>query len=103
MLSGITEDRVANHARGHNQRSIGIELVNDGDGRDPFTAAQMNSLTRLIQAIIERHPSITLSRVVRHSDLDDRHFICGGRRVKLKQDPGPAFDLEGLRERLQRR
>ena len=94
--AGIPEAVAASHAVGWNQRSIGIELVNDGDGVDPFPEVQLTVLRRLIGEIRERHPAITLDRVLRHSDVDRSTFpavrhgeACTAFRRKL--DPGEAF------------
>ena len=94
--AGIPEAVAASHAVGWNQRSIGIELVNNGDGVDPFPEVQLTALRRLIGAIRERHPAITLDRVLRHSDVDRSTFpavrhgeACTAFRRKL--DPGEAF------------
>lgn len=70
-----------------NARSIGIELVNPGHqfGYRPFPDRQMECLTRLSQAILQRHP-IPPARVLAHSDVaPDR-----------KEDPGELFDWESL-------
>jgi hypothetical protein len=41
VLASTPENQVANHALGHNYRTIGIELVNDGNGVDPCTEKQI--------------------------------------------------------------
>ncbi len=94
--AGVPEDLAATHASGWNQRSIGIELVNNGDGRDPFPPAQLEALVGLVTAIRQRHPAITPARVLRHSDVDRSTFpaathgeACTAFRRKL--DPGDAF------------
>ena len=70
-----------------NSRSIGIELANPGPEacHPPFPHPQMNSLERLLAAIIGRwniHPA----RVIGHADM------APGR----KADPGPKFDWRRL-------
>jgi N-acetylmuramoyl-L-alanine amidase len=94
--AGVPESIAATHAVGWNQRSIGIELVNNGDGLDPFPAAQVEALARLVAAIRQRHPAITPPRILRHSDVDRSTFpaaryggSCTSQRRKL--DPGEAF------------
>ncbi|MCC6991688.1 MAG: N-acetylmuramoyl-L-alanine amidase, partial [Acidobacteria bacterium] len=47
--AGIPEELAASHAVGWNQRSIGIELVNNGDGVDPFPPAQLAALEGLVR------------------------------------------------------
>ncbi len=74
-------------ARGLNDRSIGIEIVNPGHefGYRPFPAAQMAALRDLCQGILARH-AIPPRNVVAHSDIaPDR-----------KQDPGELFDWRWL-------
>ncbi|MFN7980988.1 MAG: peptidoglycan recognition family protein [Vicinamibacterales bacterium] len=58
IVSAIPEDLAASHAIGWNQRSIGIELVNNGDGSDRFPDAQVGALLRLTREIRQRHPAI---------------------------------------------
>lgn len=96
VVAGIPEAQAASHAIGLNQRSIGIELVNNGDGVDPFPAAQIAALVRLVGDIRARHPAVTPARVWRHSDVDRSMFpaaqfgeACTAFRRKL--DPGDAF------------
>ncbi|NEX19659.1 N-acetylmuramoyl-L-alanine amidase [Thiorhodococcus mannitoliphagus] len=90
IVAGTPESRIAHHARGHNKGSIGIELVNDGDGRDPFPEAQIDALIGLLKRL-DRTYDISPSQVKGHSELDNRSFECGGRRYKQKIDPGGAF------------
>jgi N-acetylmuramoyl-L-alanine amidase len=69
-------------ARGLNDRSIGIEIVNPGHewGYRAFPAAQLAALRDLCARILTRHP-IPARNVVGHSDIaPDR-----------KQDPGELF------------
>ena len=100
VLSSISVDRVANHALGWNERSIGIELVNDGDGREQITNLQWSAALELVKQLIVRYPNITASRVFRHSDIDRRTFGCAGARVKQKQDPGWGFNYAKFIELL---
>jgi N-acetyl-anhydromuramyl-L-alanine amidase AmpD len=97
--SGIAEDKVATHANGWNRRSIGIELVNNGDGVDPFPEAQLDALLRLVRELRARHPEIRVEHIRRHSDVDFSTFparqhgpACTKYRRKL--DPGDAFPWE---------
>ena len=105
VVAGVPEDVAATHATGWNQRSIGIELVNNGDGRDPFPAAQVDALVALVGEIRQRHPAITPARVLRHSDVDRSTFpaakhgeACAAFRRKL--DPGDAFPWSAFQARL---
>ncbi|WP_462321193.1 N-acetylmuramoyl-L-alanine amidase [Halochromatium sp.] len=104
VVSMVPESQVAFHARGHNSDSIGIELVNNGDGRDPFTKAQIHNLANLLAEILRRN-QLGLLALQGHSEVDDDYLNCDGRRMKRKQDPGGAFPwgqlLADLRLRLQ--
>ena len=102
---GVPESVAATHARGWNQRSVGIELVNNGDGVDPFPPPQLGALVQLVQGIRQRHPDITLARVLRHSDVDRSTFPAarhgeGCTAFRRKLDPGDAFPWEAFRAAL---
>jgi N-acetylmuramoyl-L-alanine amidase len=92
--SSIDESRVAYHARGKNSTSIGIELVNVGDGKEEFPEEQIEALIKLVKAIKARHPDIVNANIIPHSDIDKRTFECNGADIKLKQDPGHRFPYE---------
>ncbi|MBP7775592.1 MAG: N-acetylmuramoyl-L-alanine amidase [Acidobacteria bacterium] len=97
--------RAATHATGWNQRSIGIELVNNGDGVDPFPPPQVDALVTLVDAIRRRHPGIDASRVLRHSDVDHSTFPVasfgqGCSAFRRKEDPGEAFPWDAFRAAL---
>ncbi len=103
--AGIPESLAASHAVGWNQRSIGIELINNGDGADPFPEPQLEALGQLVQGIRERHPRVAIERILRHSDVDHSTFpaaphgeACGGFRRKL--DPGDAFPWDAFKAAL---
>ncbi len=105
VAAGVPETVAATHATGWNQRSIGIELVNNGDGRDPFPLPQIDALVALVADIRLRHPAITPARVLRHSDVDRSTFpaakhgeACTAFRRKL--DPGDAFPWTAFQARL---
>lgn len=94
--AGVSESIAANHVVGWNQRSIGIELVNNGDGVDPFPPPQVAALLRLVGEIRQRHPAISPARVFRHSDLDHSTFPASRHgeacaTYRRKEDPGAAF------------
>jgi N-acetylmuramoyl-L-alanine amidase len=95
--------RVANHTRGYNERSIGIELVNRGrypdwlDSRhqvmtEPYTAAQIASLKALLGKL--RHDYPNLHYIAGHEDLDTAMVPASDDpsiEVHRKRDPGPMF------------
>ena len=91
VAASTPENVFVNHAQDNGQDSVGIELVNDGDGTDPFTEPQIAALAKLIREIADRH-GLGREAVVTHEEIDTRTFPCGGVAVKKKQDPGPLFD-----------
>lgn len=70
-----------------NDFSIGIELVNRNDGRDPYPEAQIAALVNLIREIATRHP---IRHVVSHAEI----ATPAGR----KTDP-QGLDLDTVRRR----
>lgn len=99
-VSSVPEDETANHAVGHNDESIGIELVHNGDGKEEFGQAQINALVSLLKDIRGRYP-ISVSSIVGHTDIDDRTFQCGGQEMKSKPDPGANFPWASVRAAMQ--
>ncbi len=93
IAAGVPESQIANHAKGNNSDSIGIELVNRGDGTDPYPDLQLGMLVAALRSITQRW-GIVKTSIVGHSAVDGRSFECGGREIKTKQDPGPAFPWE---------
>ena len=100
VVSMVPESQVAWHVRGHNQDSIGIELVNDGDGVDHFAAAQIDTLVDLLRGVLERH-QLEPDAIKSHAELDDSTIVCNGVAIKRKQDPGAAFPWERVLAELQ--
>lgn len=94
LRRSVPEDQVAHHVFGHSARSIAIELINDGDGVDPFPTAQLQAVTALIQDIARRR-GLPRQAVQRHSDLD-RTFMSCDRTRRRKVDPGPAFPYQAV-------
>jgi len=107
IVAVIPEDLAASHAIGWNQRSIGIELVNNGDDQDPFPDQQMASLVRLVGEIRQRHQAIAPERILRHSDVDrsmfpDETFGVGCSAFRRKLDPGAAFPWDAFKAAVNR-
>lgn len=104
----IIDTRIANHTRGYNPRSIGIEMINLGryphwkDSRhqafnEPYTEAQIDALLALLRQLKTDHPN--LRYIAAHADLDrrlepasDDASVMLPRRV----DPGPLFPWSGV-------
>lgn len=74
---------------GLNQHSIGIELVNPGEehGYKPFPKAQMHTLVKLCNDLIDVHP-IQDRNIIGHADIAPTR----------KADPGEKFDWQWLSE-----
>ena len=65
VAASVPETEVAFHVVGRNDESIGIELINAGDGLDPYPARQIDALATLVQAIRQRW-SVPLADVKGH-------------------------------------
>lgn len=95
--------RVANHVRGHNPSSIGIELVNLGrypdwwDSRhqvmsEPYRAAQISALRELLEHLRSAFPN--LRKIAGHEDLDTETMPASddpSLQIRRKLDPGVMF------------
>jgi N-acetyl-anhydromuramyl-L-alanine amidase AmpD len=98
VRASVPESQVAHHVFRHSSRSIAIELVNDGDGRDPFPEPQLAALVALLKDIAQRR-GIVRGGVVRHSDLDPAMLPCD-RTQRRKVDPGPAYPHDAVLDRV---
>jgi N-acetyl-anhydromuramyl-L-alanine amidase AmpD len=101
VRASVPEDQVAHHVLRFSARSIAVELVNEGDGRDPFPEAQLTALVELLRDIKQRH-GITREGIKRHSDVDHGLLLCD-RKQRRKVDPGAAFPHEWVLDRVFRR
>ncbi len=63
-----------------NSRSIGIELTNPTLGQTPYPTAQIKTLIKLCQHLIQKY-NIPAQNIIGHSDMAPTR----------KPDPGPAF------------
>lgn len=80
-----------------NRRSIGIELVNRGDGIDPFPEVQVAAVSALVADIAARY-GLPPEALVTHAALDDRmQPLCGGAPLRRTVDPGPLFPFDDVR------
>lgn len=99
----VRPERIANHVRGYNPRSIGIELVNTGrypywrdsqhqQMREPYPEAQIEALIGLLQQL-QRELS-ALRYIAGHEELDtemENALDDPSVLVPRKRDPGPLF------------
>ncbi len=99
----VPPERIAHHVRGHNPRSVGIELVNTGryphwlDSRhqamdEPYPEAQIDALIDLLARLTAELPG--LRHIAGHEDLDREQVPASddaSLRVPRKRDPGPMF------------
>ncbi len=98
LRASVPEDEVANHVFHFSGRSIAIELINDGDGLDPFPEAQLASLVKLLRDIKQRR-GIKRDGIKRHSDLDHALLYCD-KTQRRKVDPGVAFPFASILDRV---
>jgi N-acetylmuramoyl-L-alanine amidase len=98
VRTSVPEEQVAHHVYSVSGRSIAIELINDGDGRDPFAEAQLSALVELLRDIKQRR-GIKRDGVKRHSDLDHGRLPCD-RTLRRKVDPGAAYPHEAVLDRV---
>lgn len=95
IVQSVRDDQAAWHAgpseyEGRervSRYSLGIELANLGDGRDPYTDAQYMALARLVLHLQERH-GVPTERIVGHKDV----AMPRGRKV----DPSENFSYDRL-------
>ena len=86
LRASVPEGQVAHHVFGHSGRSIAVELINDGDGRDPYPEAQLTALVQLLRDVQTRR-NIPRDGIKRHSDLDTGRMPCDPSR-RRKSGPG---------------
>ena len=98
LRASVPEDQVAHHVFGVSGRSIAVELINEGDGVDPFPETQLAALVDLLRDI-KRRRGIQRSGVLRHSDLDHAPLACD-KTQRRKLDPGAAFPFEAVLDRV---
>lgn len=99
----VRAERTANHTRGYNPRSIGIEIVNVGrfpdwldsrhqDMPEAYTEAQIEQLIALLNRLQSALPNLRF--IAGHEDLDTAQVPASDNPDALvfrKRDPGPKF------------
>ncbi|MBI2278163.1 MAG: N-acetylmuramoyl-L-alanine amidase [Dechloromonas sp.] len=96
VFTGRHVDEVGAHAKGYNQRSIGICLV----GLEAFSAAQWDTLAHLVTAEVARitgynSPANRSNPLSRASAARQRDIlICGHRDLPNVHKTCPGFDVE---------
>ncbi|HEY1589309.1 MAG TPA: N-acetylmuramoyl-L-alanine amidase, partial [Rhodanobacter sp.] len=100
----------ANHVRGHNPNSIGIELVNLGryphwwdshhqQMTEPYPTAQIAALRDLLAQLRQDFPN--LRQIAGHEDLDTALMPASddpAKEIHRKLDPGPLFPWAAVLE-----
>jgi N-acetylmuramoyl-L-alanine amidase len=106
----VSAGHIANHTRGYNPRSIGIEMVNIGrypnwlDSRqqampEAYTEAQITSLIGLLLQLKAQLPNLQF--IAGHEQLDTEQVPASDdatQRVFRKRDPGPHFPWSRILE-----
>ena len=106
LVCYVDPERIANHVRGWNPRSIGVEIVNTGryphwyDSHhqamdEPYTEAQIVALLALLADLRMRFPALRF--IAGHEDLDTARVEASddpSQTVWRKRDPGPLFPWE---------
>jgi N-acetylmuramoyl-L-alanine amidase len=98
LRASVPEGQVAHHVYRFSERSIAIELINDGDGVDPFPEAQLAAVVALLRDVTQRR-GIRRDGIQRHSDLDHGRLPCD-RTQRRKVDPGAAYPHEAILDRV---
>ena len=109
----VDPEHVANHTRGYNPRSIGIELVNIGRYPDwygsnhqvmtePYTDPQILFLKKLLLLLNVNCPNLQF--IAGHEDLDSATVAASDdteKQVFRKRDPGPLFPWQEVLEAVE--
>ncbi|MEO8000643.1 MAG: N-acetylmuramoyl-L-alanine amidase [Arenimonas sp.] len=99
---------IANHTRGFNPRSVGIEIVNTGrypnwydSGNqtmtEPYSVEQISALQKLLLQLKSECPN--LQWIAGHEDLDTATVTATDdpeKTVFRKRDPGPQFPWQEI-------
>ena len=84
----------------YNDRSIGIELLNHGDGNEEFPPKQLSALVSKLQELVKTY-GIKRGAIVTHASVDRRKVSCEGEKEFVRRtDPGANFKLKEVLERV---
>ncbi len=103
VLRYVPGDRVAHHVRGHNARSVGVELINSGRfphwfhseqqvPQEEYPDTQIDALIKLLEHCASEFDNLRF--VAGHADLDTDEVAASNdpsQTVRRKIDPGPQF------------
>jgi len=105
----VPETEIANHAKGYNSRSIGIELAGvadefvkeakeagASDSDLAYTDAQYTALSALLTDIKARHSA---AKAIKHSEIYEKDEK--GEYKPRKSDPGSKFDEKKLSSKVE--
>lgn len=53
-----------------NDFSIGIEMINKGDNKDPYPDAQVRAVAQLCKRLMTKHPKIKIDRITDHKAIN---------------------------------
>ena len=98
LRSSVPEAQMVHHVYHYSGRSIAVELINDGNGIDPFPEMQLSALVRLLDDIKQRL-GIKREGIKRHSDLDHGKMSCDNTQ-RRKVDPGAAFPFKSILDQV---
>lgn len=108
----VKPEKIAHHVKGHNNQSIGIELVNMGRFpnwhqsnsqklEESYSESQINSLINLINHLHTLIP--TLKHIAGHEDLDQSMLPAtddSNLSIRRKIDPGPLFPWDQVMKNI---
>lgn len=100
IVQPVSDDRRAWHAgkseflgtANVNDFSIGIEICNLGDSKEPYSDVQYDAVIRLVAYLAERY-QLPLERITRHRDV----AIPKGRKIDTSDNFSVARVLDGIR------
>jgi hypothetical protein len=94
VLASTPENRIANHALDNNDTSIGIELVHEGDGQEPYGARQIDALIALLRSIRTRHAVPLRRRDLQDEGGPGRQLPMGADTLRSRRPSAPSVRAE---------